>query len=132
MFDNNLAILTRDAINSNPSIGRVLCDRIYPTTVGALKRAIACLENINPSRFAALRFSADGVEVADSTVLTSLDDHSPGISKDLPFFITLSRVLNGVADPVLSPSEPTKVSFAEKPTGWWSAHIARALTCLLA
>lgn len=132
IFDDGLAILPRDsdATDLDPSIGKVICGRIYPSTVGVFKRAIARHEGINPSRIAALRFSADGGEIADSTILTSLDDHGPGIPEDQPFFITLSRMTDGISEPVLSPTEPEKVSCSEKPVGWRSAH-AFAIDCVV-
>lgn len=87
------------------------------------KRAVATLVGIPISRFASLHFSLDGPEQTDSLVLSSADDKAPGISSDQPFMIILSQILDGIAEPVISPSCRYKLAYPGRPVGWKEARM---------
>jgi hypothetical protein len=86
--------------------------------VGGFKRAISQLETINLSRLAALHFSPESGEAKDTTTITAADASAPGASPGRAFIIVLSNVTDGVAEPVLSQTEPGLVAYSEVPMGW--------------
>lgn len=104
---------------NDPYTGRVLTSRIRsPHTVDVFKRAVAQLESINLSRIKDLYFSKEGPRISDISPLVDLDTAAPGLSPERPLLIMLSRVTNGVAEPVVALGDTTKVAYTEKPEGW--------------
>lgn len=131
-------MLSSEAHEDDPSVGRILVSRIAPPrTVGNFKRAVAQVEMLNLSRFESLKFSEDGEDVPDDHVLdlppdskestedeeeepteTSEESTVPGATVKNPFVILLLRLIDDVADVVMSKTEPGKAAYPNRPTGW--------------
>jgi len=130
IFYDNLAIPAEQPHDpKDPCLRRVASSRILsPQTVGGFKRAVAQLEGVNVSRIGALRIGSDSDEALDTAMMTAAVAASPpGTSPDQALSIILTLVTNGVAEPVFSQTEPSKVAHAEKPLGWKAARINRGV-----
>lgn len=107
-------------------MGRVLGSRIAPPQdVQTVFEAVAQLESIPLPRFESLRFARGlkGAVLDDNVVLDLEDSTSPGMSPDRPLLINLSKIIGGVAEPVVMRDDPTTVKYTQCPTGWKLAQI---------
>ncbi|KAF8313627.1 hypothetical protein DL93DRAFT_2228397 [Clavulina sp. PMI_390] len=119
--EDSLALTCQQAFDpQDPSMGRVLAHRILPPTVSSFKKALSRLEGISFSRIIALKFSTDPESSAllDTITLSTMDRAAPGASPSRPIIITIAKVVNGVAEVVMSTTEPGKAATAERPDGW--------------
>lgn len=122
IFDDALAIELKSSIPNDPFTGRVLASPIRaPRTIDLFRRAIAVLESISLSRLGCI-FDYEESELTDGlageTPLPILSLNLPGTTKEQPFFIVLSRIINGVAEPYLSSTDKNQLLYLEKPLGW--------------
>ncbi|KAF8304822.1 hypothetical protein DL93DRAFT_2066750, partial [Clavulina sp. PMI_390] len=120
IFENGLAMESKEAFDlTDLSIGRVLSSRVGPQLdVGTFMTAIAQLESIPESRFQSLHFDTNGPPINDDFALSATQAVYPGVTPDRPLLCCLSKVINGVADPVLDPLEDGRVKYPDCPSGW--------------
>ncbi|KAF8313677.1 hypothetical protein DL93DRAFT_2228435 [Clavulina sp. PMI_390] len=121
IVEDRLALLSKQPFDQrDPTIGRVGANRIQPSTVESFKHALSRLEQIPLSRIISFCFSSDvsSQDQSDIAVLSTVDSAAPGASPARPFIITVSPIINGVAEVALSTTEPGKATSSLCPEGW--------------
>ncbi|KAF8292815.1 hypothetical protein DL93DRAFT_2091928 [Clavulina sp. PMI_390] len=118
VFEEGLGLYVRNQFAPDKSLGRVDERRVFPKTVAIFKRAVAKHENISLSRVAKLLFTPEGSDAPEAAQITTADPSAPGASIQNPFLIVLSKVVDGVADIVMSQEDEHLAAYEGRPQGW--------------